>query len=110
LDTTSRLWRVIPLYRGLLRVIFGDDVGVIGVDDDPDVRAAPLGVVSGAVVGVVTGSRGRPAGGQRRAQRSGQATRSSASYVVNNTNHGDVAIQTLPAPIFAKHARGFRIE
>ena len=39
----------------MLRVAFFDDVGVIGVDDDPDVGTAPLGMVSGAVVGVVTG-------------------------------------------------------
>jgi hypothetical protein len=32
-----------------------DDDGVIGVDEDLDVRTAPLGVMSGAVVGVVTG-------------------------------------------------------
>jgi hypothetical protein len=41
----------------VLRVTFDDDVGVIGVDEDGDVRTAPLGVVSGAVVGVVTGCR-----------------------------------------------------
>ncbi|MFP1155836.1 hypothetical protein ACK280_27935, partial [Mycobacterium sherrisii] len=38
---------------GMLRVTPDDDVGVIDVDDDLDVRTAPLGVVSGAVVGVV---------------------------------------------------------
>jgi len=42
-----------------LRVAEDDDVGVIGVDDDGDVRTAPLGVVSGAVVGVVTVSSAR---------------------------------------------------
>ena len=45
--------------RGVLRVIEDDDVGVIGVDDDGDVRTAPLGVVSGAVVGAVTVSWAR---------------------------------------------------
>jgi hypothetical protein len=40
----------------LLRVTAGDDDGVIGVDEDQSMRTAPLGVVSGAVVGVVTGS------------------------------------------------------
>jgi hypothetical protein len=39
----------------LLRVIDVDDDGVIGVDEDQGMRTAPLGVVSGAVVGVVTG-------------------------------------------------------
>ena len=39
----------------LLRVTLNDDDGVIGVDDDRVMRTAPLGVVSGAVVGVVTG-------------------------------------------------------
>jgi hypothetical protein len=39
----------------MLRVILDDDDGVIGADDDPGMRTAPLGVVSGAVVGVVTG-------------------------------------------------------
>lgn len=34
---------------------FGADVGVIGVDDDLAIGAAPLVVVSGAVVGAVTG-------------------------------------------------------
>ncbi|WP_237682984.1 hypothetical protein [Mycolicibacterium agri] len=39
----------------LLRVAQDDDDGVNGVDDDLMMRTAPLGVVSGAVVGVVTG-------------------------------------------------------
>ena len=39
----------------VLRVAPDDDDRVIGVDDDSDVRTAPLGVMSGAVVGVVTG-------------------------------------------------------
>jgi hypothetical protein len=39
-----------------LRVTFDDDVGVTGVDEDQGMRTAPLGVVSGAVVGLVTGS------------------------------------------------------
>jgi hypothetical protein len=39
----------------LLRVTLDDDDGVIGVDEDRVMRTAPLGVVSGAVVGVVTG-------------------------------------------------------
>jgi len=47
------------LDKCLLRVAEDDDVGVIGVDDDGDVRTAPLGVVSGAVVGVVTVSSAR---------------------------------------------------
>jgi hypothetical protein len=38
----------------VLRVTQDDDDGVIGVDDDPMLRTAPRGVVSGAVVGVVT--------------------------------------------------------
>ncbi|BBU21158.1 Uncharacterised protein [Mycobacterium xenopi] len=38
----------------MLRVAEDDDDDVIGVDDDPAMRTAPLGVVSGAVVGVVT--------------------------------------------------------
>jgi hypothetical protein len=42
--------------RRVLRVTAGDDDGVIGVDEDQSMRTAPLGVVSGAVVGVVTGS------------------------------------------------------
>jgi len=41
--------------RYLLRVVLDDDDGVIGFGDDPDVRTAPLGVVGGAVVGVLTG-------------------------------------------------------
>ena len=39
----------------VLRVTQDDDDGVIRFDDDPMMRTAPLGVVSGAVVGVVTG-------------------------------------------------------
>jgi len=39
---------------GVLRVSQDDDDGVIRVDDDPIRRTAPLGVLSGAVVGVVT--------------------------------------------------------
>ena len=35
----------------LLTVIFDDDDGVAGVDDDRVMGTAPLGVVSGAVVG-----------------------------------------------------------
>ena len=38
----------------LLRVIEDDDDGVIDVDEDRVMRSAPFGVVSGAVVGVVT--------------------------------------------------------
>jgi hypothetical protein len=38
----------------LLRVSQDDDDGVIRVDGDPIRRTAPLGVLSGAVVGVVT--------------------------------------------------------
>ena len=38
----------------VLRVTEDDDDGVIRVDDDPIMRTAPLGVLSGAVVGVVT--------------------------------------------------------
>lgn len=38
----------------VLRVTEDEDDGVIRVDDDPIMRAAPLGVLSGAVVGVVT--------------------------------------------------------
>jgi hypothetical protein len=41
----------------LLPVTEGGDDGVIGFDEDLDVRTAPLGVASGAVVGVVTGCR-----------------------------------------------------
>ena len=44
-----------PSTGRLLRVTQDDDDGVIGVDDDRVMRTAPLGVVSGAVVGVVTG-------------------------------------------------------
>ena len=43
----------------LLRVIEGDDVGVIGVGDGGPMRTAPLDVVSGAVVVSVTGSSTR---------------------------------------------------
>ena len=39
----------------VLSVAQDDDGAVIGGDDDGGVRTAPLGVVSGAVVGVVTG-------------------------------------------------------
>jgi len=39
----------------MLRVVLDDDDGVIGFGDDSDVRTAPLGVVGGAVVGVLTG-------------------------------------------------------
>jgi hypothetical protein len=38
----------------MLRVVEDDDDGVVDVDDDPMMGTAPLGVVSGAVVGVVT--------------------------------------------------------
>jgi len=38
----------------VLRVSQDDDDGVIRVDDDPVRRTAPLGGLSGAVVGVVT--------------------------------------------------------
>ena len=41
----------------LLRVTQDDVDGVIWVDDDPIMRTAPLGVLSGAVVGVVTALR-----------------------------------------------------
>jgi hypothetical protein len=37
-----------------LRVAVDDDDGVIEVGEDRGMRLAPLGVVSGAVVGVVT--------------------------------------------------------
>jgi hypothetical protein len=43
----------------VLRVTVDGDVAVIGVGGDPDVRTAPLGVVSGAVVGLVTGCPSR---------------------------------------------------
>lgn len=44
-----------PLRRAsVLRVAEDGDDGVIDVDDDPMMRTAPLGVLSGAVVGVVT--------------------------------------------------------
>jgi hypothetical protein len=39
----------------MLHVVPDDDDRIIGVDDDSDVRTALLGVMSGAVVGVVTG-------------------------------------------------------
>jgi hypothetical protein len=39
----------------MLRVTEDDDVGVVRVDEDQGMRTAPLGVVSGAVVGVVMG-------------------------------------------------------
>jgi hypothetical protein len=45
----------VDLAGTVLRVTLGDDDGVIGVDEDRVMRTAPLGVVSGAVVGVVTG-------------------------------------------------------
>jgi hypothetical protein len=44
-----------PLTKLVLPVTDDDDDDVVGVDEYPDVRTAPLGVVSGAVVGVVTG-------------------------------------------------------
>lgn len=47
--------RALPASDHLLRGTFDDDDGVVGVDDDRVMRTAPLGVVSGAVVGVVTG-------------------------------------------------------
>ena len=43
-----------PTSARMLRVTQDDDDGVIRVDDDPIMRTAPLGVLSGAVVGVVT--------------------------------------------------------
>jgi len=45
--------------RLVLRVTADEDVGVIGVGDEWAMRAAPLGVVSGAVVVSVTGSSTR---------------------------------------------------
>lgn len=39
----------------MLRGAQDDDDGVIGLDDYPDIRVAPLDMVSGTVVGVVTG-------------------------------------------------------
>lgn len=36
-----------PIARRVLRGTFDDDDGVIGVDDDPDVRTAPLGALTG---------------------------------------------------------------
>ena len=53
-SSTRARW-VKPQPTWLLRVTLNDDDGVIGVDDDRVMRTAPLGVVSGAVVGVVTG-------------------------------------------------------
>jgi hypothetical protein len=38
----------------VLDVTLDDDDDVIGVDEDPMMRTAPLGMVSGAVVGVLT--------------------------------------------------------
>ena len=46
---------ILAAFAKVLRVTQDDDDGVIGVDDDRMMRTAPLGVVSGAVVGVVTG-------------------------------------------------------
>jgi hypothetical protein len=37
----------------VLTVSLDDDGDVVGVDEDPMMRMAPLGMVSGAVVGVV---------------------------------------------------------
>jgi len=37
----------------VLHVTLDDDDDVIGVDEDPMMRTAPLGMVSGAVVGVL---------------------------------------------------------
>jgi hypothetical protein len=37
----------------VLHVTLDDDDDVVGVDEDPMMRTAPLGVVSGAVVGVL---------------------------------------------------------
>jgi len=52
---TISMWRRhYPHARSVLRVSQDDDDGVIRVDDDPIRRTAPLGVLSGAVVGVVT--------------------------------------------------------
>jgi hypothetical protein len=47
-------WLLIRASTRVLRVTEDDDDGVIGVDEDRGMRTAPLGVVSGAVVGVVT--------------------------------------------------------
>ena len=47
-DCGETVYQVLPVTED-------DDDGVIGVDEDLDVRTAPLGVMSGAVVGVVTG-------------------------------------------------------
>jgi hypothetical protein len=38
---------------GVLHVTLDDDDDVVGVDEDPMMRSAPLGMVSGAVVGVL---------------------------------------------------------
>jgi len=43
----------------LLPVAVDEDVGVMSGDDERGVRTAPLGVVSGAVVVLVTGSSSR---------------------------------------------------
>jgi hypothetical protein len=51
--------------RRVLRVTEDDHDGVSGVDDGGDVRTAPLGVLSGAVVGVVTVSSARRRDGGR---------------------------------------------
>lgn len=48
-------WAVRSQTGSHLRVALHDDVGVIEVDEDWVMRTAPLGVVSGVVVGVVTG-------------------------------------------------------
>ncbi|QRZ09256.1 hypothetical protein JN086_14210, partial [Mycolicibacterium austroafricanum] len=48
-----------PVWIWVLRVTADEDVGVIGVGDEWAMRAAPLGVVSGAVVVSVTGSSTR---------------------------------------------------
>src|SRR6516162_4057444 len=50
-ENTPVLWSCMQV----LRVVLDDDDGVIGFGDDPDVRTAPLGVVGGAVAGVLTG-------------------------------------------------------
>ena len=47
-------YRAVVRARRLLRVTEGDDDGVIDVYDDRGMRSAPLGVVSGAVMGAVT--------------------------------------------------------
>ena len=48
--------RLLALSCRVLPVAMDEDVGVIGGDDGWAMRTAPLGVVSGAVVGSVTGS------------------------------------------------------